>query len=60
MSAAFQYNLKRRPFFRPLQLLVTESEPKTHNKRLKGGTFRVAPRRTLGERSRIIILSANS
>jgi len=43
MSAAFQYNLKRRPFFRPYSLLVTESEPKTHNKRFKGDTFRVAP-----------------
>jgi hypothetical protein len=43
MSAAFQYNLKRRPFFSPCSLLVTESEPKTQNKRLKGDTFRDAP-----------------
>jgi hypothetical protein len=44
MRAAFQYNLKRRPFFLgPYSLLVTESEPKTHNKRPKGDTFRFAP-----------------
>jgi hypothetical protein len=36
MSAAFQYNLKRRLFLGPYRLLITESEPKTHSKRLKG------------------------
>jgi hypothetical protein len=43
MSAAFQYNLKRRPFLAPFSLPVTESEPNTHNKRLKGDTFGVTP-----------------
>ena len=43
MSAAFQYNLKCRPYIRPYRLLVTVSEPKTHNQRLKGDSFRVAP-----------------
>jgi hypothetical protein len=43
MSAAFQYNLKRRPFLGPYTLLAAESELKTHNKRLKGNTFRIAP-----------------
>jgi hypothetical protein len=43
MSAAFQNHLKRRPFTGPYSLLVTESEAKTHNKRLKGDTFPVAP-----------------
>jgi hypothetical protein len=27
----FQYNLKRRPFYGPYRLLVTESEPKTQS-----------------------------
>jgi hypothetical protein len=43
MNAAFQCNLKRRFFFRPYGLPVTESKPKTHNKRLKGDTLRVYP-----------------
>jgi hypothetical protein len=41
MSAAFQYNLKRRPFFRPLQSAGHRIGAKTH-KHLKGDTFRVA------------------
>jgi len=39
MRAAFQYNLKRRFSLGPYSLLVTEPEPKTHNKRLKGDSF---------------------
>jgi len=42
MSAAFQYTLKRRPFFRPLQSAGHRIGAKTH-KRLKGDTYRVAP-----------------
>jgi hypothetical protein len=43
IGAAFQTHLKRRLFLDPYRLRVTESEPKTHNKRLKGDTFPSGP-----------------
>jgi len=52
--------MKRRPFFKPNSLPVTESEPKTHNRPLKERQLPRCFRRTLGERSRIIILIITS
>ena len=51
IRAAFQTHLKRRLFLDPYRLRVTESEPKTHNKRLEGDTVHVAPGAYIGRRS---------